>query len=175
MRVAIIVNDVGQMNLDEALIKDAKLVRRNEELVELSNGCICCTRRQDLLEEIRELACKKDETDATKRRFDVLVIESTGVSDPAGVVLAFEDDDELASLARLDTLVTVVDTAAFESNFSSLSTYMNVFLKNRDGQKCQGGDDVAEGMSPKIIDLLVSQVECANGASKQGRRGHPTS
>ncbi|KAH8052714.1 ATP binding protein [Aureococcus anophagefferens] len=81
VRVAVLVNDVGAVNLDEKLIKESRLVRADEALVELTNGCICCTRRDDLLREVRELAALKDEADATKRRFDVLVVESTGVSD----------------------------------------------------------------------------------------------
>ena len=113
---------VGAINLDEKLIKDSRLVRKDEKIVELSNGCMCCTRRDDLLVEVREVAALKDEKDDTKRRFDVLIIESTGVSDPATVSEAFEHDDEMLQLARLDTMVTVVDTASFAENFASVAT-----------------------------------------------------
>ena len=122
VRVAVLVNDVGAVNLDEKLIKESRLVRADEALVELTNGCICCTRRDDLLREVRELAALKDEADATKRRFDVLVVESTGVSDPAAVAEAFVNDEAMTRLARLDTMVTVVDAAAFEENFASIAT-----------------------------------------------------
>ena len=126
VRVAVIVNDVGSLNLDEELIRDSRLVRKDEKLVELSNGCICCSRRQDLLEEIKTLAVLKDEK-SDKRRFDVLVIESTGVSDPTSVKSAFEEDDEMLKIARLDTMVTVVDTSAFADYFQSVKTYGLVF------------------------------------------------
>ena len=123
--MALIVNDVGTINLDEKAIRDSKLVRKDEKMVELSNGCICCTRREDLLVEIRELAALTDRKTG-KRRFDVLVVESTGVSDPQSVADAFEDDEEMGSLARLDTLVTVVDAAAFGDNFASVAHYGDV-------------------------------------------------
>jgi G3E family GTPase len=97
-------------------------VRKDEKIVELSNGCMCCSRRDDLLVEVREVAALKDEKDDSKRRFDVLIIESTGVSDPATVSEAFEHDDEMMQLARLDTMVTVVDTASFAENFASVAT-----------------------------------------------------
>ena len=122
VRVAVIVNDVGAVNLDKQLIKDSKLARKDETVVEMTNGCICCTRRSDLLDEVRELAALRDEKDAGKRRFDVLVVESTGVSDPASVAEAFVNDEEMTKLARLDTMVTVVDAASFAENFASVAT-----------------------------------------------------
>ena len=117
VRVALLVNDVGAVNLDEKLIKESRLVRANEKLVELTNGCICCTRRDDLLREVKELSELRHETE-NKRRFDCLVVESTGVSDPRSVAQAFATDEDLATRARLDTLVTVVDASAFSENLS---------------------------------------------------------
>jgi len=164
VRVAVVVNDVGAVNLDEKLIKDSKLVRKNEKLVELKNGCICCTRRDDLLQEVRELAKLRDETDATKSRFDVLVVESTGVSDPASVGEAFEDDEEMAALARLDTMVTVVDASAFDENFASVAT-MGGGHDGHEGHHHLTAEEEAacgEATNENVVDLLVSQVEFAD-------------
>src|SRR5882757_4207266 len=103
MRVAVIVNDMSEVNIDAALVRDggAELKRQDERLVEMSNGCICCTLREDLLKEVELLAREK--------RFDYLLIESTGISEPMPVAATFEFEDEngksLASLARLDTMV----------------------------------------------------------------------
>lgn len=111
MRVAVIVNDMSEVNIDAALVRegDASLSRTEEQLVEMSNGCICCTLREDLLEEVAKLA--------NDGRFDYLLIESTGISEPLPVAqtFTFEDEDgtSLSTLAKLDTMVTVVDARAF--------------------------------------------------------------
>ena len=106
-RVAVIVNDMSEVNIDASLVKGgrAKLNRTEEKLVELSNGCICCTLREDLLKEVATLALEN--------RFDQLIVESTGISEPLPVAETFTFEDEngstLNELARLDTMVTVVD------------------------------------------------------------------
>jgi G3E family GTPase len=111
LRVAVIVNDMSEVNVDAALVRDgdASLSRTEEQLVEMSNGCICCTLREDLLAEVSKLA--------REGRFDYLLIESTGVSEPLPVAQTFtfedEDGNSLSSLATLDTMVTVVDASAF--------------------------------------------------------------
>jgi G3E family GTPase len=110
-RVAVIVNDMSEVNIDAALVRDgdAALSRTDEQLVEMSNGCICCTLREDLLAEVARLA--------GEGRFDYLLIESTGISEPLPVAQTFtfeaEDGTSLSSVARLDTMVTVVDAQAF--------------------------------------------------------------
>ena len=107
-KVAVIVNDMSEVNIDAELVKqDGGLSRTDEKLIEMSNGCICCTLRDDLLLEVRRLAEEK--------RFDYLVIESTGISEPLPVATTFDFRDEdgisLSDIARLDTMVTVVDAA----------------------------------------------------------------
>ena len=108
-RVAVIVNDMSEINIDADLIRDggADLSRTNETLVELTNGCICCTLRDDLLGEVRRLAAE--------RRFDYLLIEGTGIAEPLPVAATFSFRDEtgaaLSDVARLDTMVSVVDAA----------------------------------------------------------------
>ena len=164
VRVAVLVNDVGAINLDEELIKESRLVRADEKLVEMTNGCICCTRRDDLLKEVRELAALRDEADDSKRRFDVLVVESTGVSDPASVAQAFAEDDEMRSLARLDTMVTVVDAASFAENFASLAV-MDDDHAGHEGHDHADAAEAAEceaAFKSNVVDLLVSQVEFAD-------------
>ena len=114
-RVAVIVNDMSEVNIDAALVErgGAELSRTEEKLVEMSNGCICCTLRDDLLAEVSRLA--------QERRFDYLLIESTGISEPIPVAqtFTFEDEDgvSLSRLARLDTMVTVVDAASFRKDY----------------------------------------------------------
>lgn len=110
MRVAVIVNDMSEVNIDAALVEnEVRLDRQQEKLVEMSNGCICCTLREDLLVSVRELA--------QDGRFDYLLIESSGISEPLPVAETFTFEDEqgesLSQFARLDTLVTVVDGVNF--------------------------------------------------------------
>jgi len=120
LRVAVIVNDMSEVNIDAALVRDgdAALSRTEEQLVEMSNGCICCTLREDLLAEVAELA--------RAGRFDYLLIESTGISEPLPVAQTFtfeaEDGSSLSSLARLDTMVTVVDARAFPTELANAPT-----------------------------------------------------
>ena len=148
MRVAVIVNDMSEVNIDASLVRqgNANLSRTEEQLVEMSNGCICCTLREDLLIEVKRLALEN--------RFDYLLIESTGISEPLPVAETFTFEDEtgecLSECAELDTMVTVVDAANFMNDFGSW-------------------DDLADrkiGLSEEddrnIVDLLVDQIEFAN-------------
>lgn len=145
LRVAVIVNDMSDVNIDAALIKSggAQLSRAEEKLVEMSNGCICCTLREDLLLEVAKLA-RED-------RFDYLLIESTGISEPLPVAETFTFADEhgnsLADLARLDTMVTVVDARNFLDDYQSTDS-----LEER-GQSA-GPDD-----ERTVVDLLIDQIE----------------
>ena len=144
MRVAVIVNDMSEVNIDAQLIREgSELSRAEEKLVELSNGCICCTLREDLLIEVRKLA------DAG--RFDYLLIESTGVSEPLPVAETFTFEDEegvsLGAIARLDTMVTVVDARHFLRDYSSTDALA-------DRSAAMGDDD-----NRNVVDLLVEQVE----------------
>ena len=116
-RVAVIVNDMSEVNIDASLVAgEAALDRTQERLVEMSNGCICCTLREDLLVEVARLA--------SEGRFDYLLIESTGISEPMPVAATFLfediDGESLSSLARLDTMVSVVDAATFLERFKVL-------------------------------------------------------
>ena len=144
-RVAVIVNDMSEVNIDASLVRDggAQLSRTEEKLIEMSNGCICCTLREDLLKEVAELA--------GAGRFDYLVIESTGISEPLPVAetFTFEDEDgvSLARVARLDTLVTVVDAYNFLRDYSSSD-----LLAER-------GESLGEEDSRTVVDLLVEQIE----------------
>ena len=148
LKVAVIVNDMSEVNIDARLVTDggAQLSRTQEQLVEMSNGCICCTLREDLLQEIRRLA--------SEERFDYLLIESTGVSEPMPVAETFFFRDDLGfcldDISSLDTMVTVVDAANFESDFGSPET-----LTDR-GQQVGTDDDRT------IVDLLVDQIEFAD-------------
>jgi len=151
-RVAVIVNDMSEVNIDAKLVggaaapATARLSRTDEKLVEFSNGCICCTLREDLLEEVSRLA--------REHRFDYLLVESTGISEPLPVAETFTFTDEqgesLAALARLDTLVTVVDARNFLDDYCSRDE-----LRDR-GVGLDGND------SRDLVQLLVDQVEFAN-------------
>ncbi|MEK9657911.1 MAG: GTP-binding protein [bacterium] len=148
LKVAVIVNDMSEVNIDSQVIQngDASLSRTEEKLVEMSNGCICCTLREDLLIEIQRLA--------KENRFDYLVIESTGISEPLPVAETFTFEDEeglsLSQFARLDTMVTVVDALHFFDNLDSLE-----LLKDR-------GEFLGEDDERSIVYLLVDQIEFAN-------------
>jgi G3E family GTPase len=147
-RVAVIVNDMSDVNIDADLIRGggANLSKTDERLVELSNGCICCTLREDLLLEVRRLA--------VEGRFDHLLIESSGISEPLPVAttLAFRDAEgrSLADVARLDCMVTVVDARSLARDYGS-----HDFLKDR-------GTALGPEDSRTIVDLLVEQVEFAD-------------
>ncbi|MCH2177322.1 MAG: zinc metallochaperone GTPase ZigA [Mariniblastus sp.] len=147
-RVAVIVNDMSEVNIDAALVRDGKanLSRTDEQLVEMSNGCICCTLREDLLLEVAKLA--------REERFDYLLIESTGISEPMPVAETFTFADErgnsLSSLAELDTMVTVVDAGNFFKDFGSWENLTDRRL------------GVNEDDRRNIVDLLVDQIEFAN-------------
>jgi G3E family GTPase len=145
LRVAVIVNDLGEVNIDAELIKDSGgLSRTDEKLVEMSNGCICCTLREDLLREVERLA--------KENRFDYVLIESTGVGEPIPVAQTFTYIDEehgidLTQFCRLDTMVTVVDAYRFWSDFSSGETLL-------DRKQAVGDEDTRE-----VVDLLIDQIE----------------
>ncbi|WP_203427225.1 zinc metallochaperone GTPase ZigA [Sinorhizobium sp. BG8] len=148
LRVALIVNDMSEVNIDAALVRDggANLSRTEEQLIEMTNGCICCTLRDDLLKEVRELA--------EQGRFDYLLIESTGIAEPLPVATTFDFRDEngvsLSDVARLDTMVTVVDAANLLADYGSED-----FLADR-------GDTAGDGDNRTVVDLLVEQIEFAD-------------
>lgn len=146
--MAVIVNDMSEVNIDASLVKGggASLNRSEEKLVEMSNGCICCTLREDLLKEVASLA--------REGRFDQLVIESTGISEPLPVAETFTFTDEegrsLNDLARLDTMVTVVDAFNFLKDFGSPESLV-------DRQQARDEQD-----DRCVVDLLVDQIEFAD-------------
>ena len=148
LRVAVIVNDMSEVNIDAQLVQQgsANLSRTEEQLVEMTNGCICCTLREDLLIEVSKLA--------KQGRFDYLLIESTGISEPLPVAETFTFEDQeghsLSDVARLDTLVTVVDAGNFLKDFGSWDDLVDrrIGLNEEDHRN--------------IVDLLVDQVEFAN-------------
>jgi G3E family GTPase len=144
LRVAVIVNDMSEINIDAALVnQNVSLNRAEEKLVEMSNGCICCTLREDLLVEVDRLA--------REGSFDYLVIESTGISEPLPVAETFTFEDEngegLSSVARLDTMVTVVDGVNFLRDYNSCRTLQ------------QEAENLGEEDHRNVVDLLVEQVE----------------
>jgi G3E family GTPase len=147
LKVAVIVNDMSEVNIDADLVRDggANLSRTDEKLVEMTNGCICCTLRDDLLKEVRALA--------ESERFDYLLIESTGISEPLPVAATFnfrsEEGESLSDVSVLDTMVTVVDAVNLLQNYSS-----TVFLKDR--------GEWLEGDRRTLVDLLVEQIEFAD-------------
>lgn len=149
-RVAVIVNDMSEINIDAALVRgtpggtnDVALHRAEEQLVEMSNGCICCTLREDLLVEVRRLA--------EAGRFDTLIIESTGISEPLPVAETFTFADEhgrcLRDRARLDTMVTVVDGANFLAQYHEARSL------------AEAGESLGEEDERNVADLLVDQIE----------------
>jgi len=145
LRVAVIVNDMSEVNIDLDLVArgGAELSRTEEALVEMTNGCICCTLRDDLLAEVSRLA--------REGKFDYLLIESTGISEPLPVAQTFifedEDGNSLQELSRLDTMVTVVDAANFLNDFGDVEE-----LKDR-------GESAGDDDERTIVDLLTDQVE----------------
>ncbi len=147
-RVAVIVNDMSEVNIDADLVRDggADLSRLDEKLVEMTNGCICCTLRDDLLDEVARLAAEG--------RFDYLLIESTGISEPLPVAATFDFRDEngrcLGDVAKLDTMVTVVDTVNLTEDYQS-----HDFIKDR-------GESLGDEDDRTLVDLLVDQIEFAN-------------
>lgn len=147
LKIAVIVNDMSEVNIDAATVaRDIQLSRTDARLVEMSNGCICCTLREDLLEEISRLALA--------RQFDYLLIESSGISEPLPVAETFTftaaDGSRLADIARLDTLVTVVDAVNF------LQDYLAADALASQGPAADEEDDRT------IADLLIEQIEFAN-------------
>ena len=148
LRIAVIVNDMSEVNIDAfSFIKNGSAsCRTDETLIEMSNGCICCTLREDLMIEVSQLA--------KENRFDHLIIESTGISEPLPVAetFTFEDDqgNQLNDLARLDTMVTVVDGYNFFRDYSSEDSLLD---------RKQARDEVDDRC---VVDLLVEQIEFAD-------------
>ncbi len=147
-RVAVIVNDMSEVNIDADLVREggADLSRTEEKLVEMTNGCICCTLRDDLLAEVKRLAAAG--------KYDYLLIEGTGIAEPLPVAATFdfrdENDESLSDVARLDTMVTVVDCINLLRDYGS-----NEFLRDR-------GETAGEGDDRTLVDLLVDQIEFAD-------------
>ncbi len=145
-RVAVIVNDMSEVNIDAELVRDGGLTRRDGQMVELSNGCICCTLRDDLVKEVTALA--------RAGTFDALVIESTGISEPIPVAQAFtmtaEDGTSLEELTRIDTMITVVDGSTWLTQYRAGDR-----LRDR-GQEATPED------TRTVTDLLLDQVELAD-------------
>lgn len=147
LKVAVIVNDMSEINIDAATVKNEISFNRSEEkLIEMSNGCICCTLREDLLEEINRLAIEG--------KYDYLVIESTGISEPLPVAETFtfadEDGVSLSNVASLDTMVTVVDALNFLNDYDEAKSLQEV------------GESLGEEDERSVADLLVEQVEFAD-------------
>jgi G3E family GTPase len=147
-RVAVIVNDMSEVNIDADLVRggEAALSRSEETLVEMTNGCICCTLRDDLLQEVRKLS--------QEGRFDYLVIESTGISEPLPVAATFsfrdENGESLGDVSRLDCMVTVVDALNLLADYSS------------DDLLADRGETAGEGDTRSLVNLLVEQIEFAD-------------
>ena len=147
-RVAVIVNDMSEVNIDADLVREggANLSQTEETLVEMSNGCICCTLRDDLLAEVRRLAAEQ--------RFDYLLIESTGISEPLPVAATFDfrdaEGESLSDVARLDTMVTVVDAVNLLNDFAS-----HDLLADR-------GETLGEEDERSLVHLLTDQMEFAD-------------
>ena len=146
-KVAVIVNDMSEINIDKSVIQsEVELSHKEEKLVEMSNGCICCTLREDLLLEVTKLAEQK--------KFDYLVIESTGISEPMPVAETFTFEDEngisLSDVARLDTMVTLIDAVNFLKDYDE-AKYLN-----------DTGESLGEDDHRTIADLLIEQIEFAD-------------
>ncbi|MEM9689881.1 MAG: GTP-binding protein, partial [Pseudomonadota bacterium] len=146
-KVAVIVNDMSEINIDASIVQNEVSLNRSEEkLVEMSNGCICCTLREDLLEEVTKLA--------GDGRFDYLLIESTGISEPLPVAETFtfadEDGISLSDVARLDTMVTVVDAVNFLKDYETAKLLQDT------------GESLGDEDERSVADLLVEQVEFAD-------------
>lgn len=147
-KVAVIVNDMSEVNIDVDLVErgGSSLSKTEEKLVEMSNGCICCTLREDLLQQVSQLA--------SEGKYDYLLIESTGISEPLPVAATFDFRDEnnksLSDVAQLDTMVTVVDAGNLIKNYSS-----KAFLN-------EGSESLGKQDERTIVDLLVEQIEFAN-------------
>ena len=146
-KVAVIVNDMSEINIDKSMVQnDVTLNHKEEKLVEMSNGCICCTLREDLLIEVAKLA--------KSRKFDYLLIESTGISEPLPVAETFTFEDEngisLSDVSRLDTMVTVVDAVNFLKDYDEAQYLQDV------------GESLGEDDERSVADLLVDQVEFAD-------------
>jgi G3E family GTPase len=146
-KIAVIVNDMSEVNIDAAMIKQGGFSRTDEKLVELQNGCICCTLREDLMIEVERLVQAGD--------IDYILIESSGISEPVPVAQTFTYVDEslginLSDYCRLDTMVTVVDANRFWHDFSSGESLLD---------RKQGTD---ESDSREVVDLLIDQIEFAN-------------
>ncbi len=147
LKVAVIVNDMSEINIDAATVKNEVSLNRSEEkLVEMSNGCICCTLREDLLEEVNRLA--------KAGKYEYLVIESTGISEPLPVAetFTFEDEDgvSLSDVAELDTMVTVVDAVNFLKDYDQAKSLQEV------------GESLGDEDERSVADLLIEQVEFAD-------------
>jgi G3E family GTPase len=148
LKVAVIVNDMSEVNIDARLVENEQVLSRTEEkLVEMSNGCICCTLREDLIEEVERLA--------SEQRFDYLLIESTGISEPIPVAQTFsfineEQGVDLSRFAYIDCMVTVVDACNFFNDFGSAETLNDRALSG------------TEGDDRTLVNLLTDQIEFAN-------------
>ena len=146
-KVAVIVNDMSEINIDSSIVQNEVSLNRSEEkLVEMSNGCICCTLREDLLEEVTKLA--------NDGRFDYLLIESTGISEPLPVAETFTFADEngvsLSDVATLDTMVTVVDAVNFMKDYEAAISLQ------------EAGESLGPEDQRSVADLLVDQAEFAD-------------
>ncbi|AXN38533.1 GTP-binding protein [Peribacillus butanolivorans] len=147
LKVAVIVNDMSEVNIDASLVKQGGFTRTDEKLVEMQNGCICCTLREDLMVEVEKLS--------TKGNIDYIVIESTGISEPVPVAQTFTYVDEnvgidLSKFCRLDTMVTVVDAKNFWKDYASGETLID---------RMQATDEADQR---EVVDLLIDQIEFAN-------------
>ncbi|MFE4241201.1 GTP-binding protein [Peribacillus butanolivorans] len=147
LKVAVILNDMSEVNIDASLVKQGGFTRTDEKLVEMQNGCICCTLREDLMIEVEKLS--------TKGNIDYIVIESTGISEPVPVAQTFTYVDEnvgidLSKFCRLDTMVTVVDAKNFWQDYASGETLID---------RMQATDEADQR---EVVDLLIDQIEFAN-------------